>query len=231
MIRSCQRLRWLLKENKHRQSDKIGVLLEDMSDEPKLSMNEHDEPVSGNAQMPVGVAVVLTLLGYIGCTKVDELNANFAGNVHAPFGSPVEVASLAPSEEQLIIMRGKALYAKNCMACHQSDGGGSGNVNPPLANSPYVLENPERLSAILIKGLGGPIEVLGTTYNGAMPAWENTLSEVQIAEVLTFIRQEWGNSAGRITAEEVSKVSAKIQEQGQSQPWTEPELSEAFSAE
>ena len=51
-----------------------------MSEEPKLSMNEHDEPISGNAQMPVGVAVVLALLGYIGCTKVDELNANFASN-------------------------------------------------------------------------------------------------------------------------------------------------------
>jgi len=201
-----------------------------MSEEPKLSMNEHDEPVSGNAQMPVGVAVVLALLGYIGCTKVDELNANFASNVHFPFGSPVEVASLAPSEEQLVIMRGKALYAKNCMACHQANGGGSG-VNPPLANSPYVLENSERLSAILLKGLGGPIEVLGKTYNGAMPAWESTLSDVQIAEVLTYIRQEWGNSASRITGDEVSKVSAKIQEQGQSQPWTEPELSEAFSAE
>lgn len=202
-----------------------------MSDKPKLSMNEHGEPVSGNAQMPVGVMVVLTLLGYIGCTKVDELNANFAGNVHAPFGSPIEVASLAPSEEQLVILRGKGVYAKNCMACHQADGGGSGGINPPLASSPFVVGDSTRTAAILLKGLNGNIEVLGINYNGEMPAWEKTLSEAQISEVLTYIRQAWGNSADRVTVDEVAKVKAQIQEAGQAGPWTEKALNEAFPVE
>ena len=49
-----------------------------------MSVNEHAEPVAGNSQMPVGVMIILTLLGYIGCTKVDQLNANFAANVPFP---------------------------------------------------------------------------------------------------------------------------------------------------
>ena len=78
-----------------------------------LNLKEHGEPAAGNSQMPVSIMVVLTLLGYIGCYKVDELNANFAANVHAPFGSPAEVASLAPSEAELIFGKGKQVYA-NC---------------------------------------------------------------------------------------------------------------------
>ena len=79
-----------------------------MSEEKNNSnLNEHSEPVAGTAQMPVGIMVILTLLGYIGCYKVDELNANFSARVHAPFGSADEVASLAPSEAELVLEREK----------------------------------------------------------------------------------------------------------------------------
>ena len=58
------------------------------------NLNEPGEPSSGTAQMPMGIMIVLILLSYIGCYKVDQMNANFAANVHAPFSEPDEVASL-----------------------------------------------------------------------------------------------------------------------------------------
>ncbi|MDG1833559.1 MAG: cytochrome c, partial [Verrucomicrobiota bacterium] len=96
-------------------------------------MNEPSEPSSGTAQMPMGIMIVLILLGYIGCYNVDQWNANFSVNVHAPFTEPDEVASLAPSAEELLVARGKQVYSKNCVACHQANGAGSGTDIPPLA--------------------------------------------------------------------------------------------------
>ena len=154
-----------------------------------LTLKEHGEPAAGNSQMPVSIMVVLTLLGYIGCYKVDELNANFAANVHAPFGSPAEVASLAPSEAELIFGKGKQIYA-NCQGCHHSTVAALPD-NPPLVNSSWVKGDPKLAAAIALNGLQGAIVVNGTSYNGATAvgaAWTR-----EIAAVLTYIRQSWGN--------------------------------------
>tara|TARA_Y100000588_G_scaffold107861_1_gene118171 strand:- start:1185 stop:1790 length:606 start_codon:yes stop_codon:yes gene_type:complete len=201
-----------------------------MTDESKMSVNEHAEPVAGNSQMPVGVMIILTLLGYIGCTKVDQLNANFAANVHAPFGSADEVASLAPSEEELVLSTGKKLYA-NCQGCHQPTGGGTPGQIPPLAGSEWVLGDSQKAAAIVINGLGGPIEVAGKSFNGAMTAVGATWTDEQVAAVLTYIRSEWGNDAGRVMPEEVAEAKKKIQASGQSGPWTVDTLNAAFPAE
>ena len=94
------------------------------------NVNEPGAPSSGTAQIPMGIMIALILLGYIGCYKVDQLNANFAANVHAPFTEPDEVASLAPSAEELLVARGKQIYPKSCVACHQANGAGSGTDMP-----------------------------------------------------------------------------------------------------
>ena len=201
-----------------------------MSDKSKLSVNEHAEPVAGSAQMPVSVMVILTLLGYIGCTKVDQLNANFASNVHAPFGSPDEVASLAPSEEELVFNQGKQLYA-NCQGCHQPNGGGTPGSFPPLVGSEWVLGGSQRAAAIVMNGLGGPITVVGKSFNNQMTPVGATWTDEQIAAVLTYIRNEWGNDGGRVMPEEIGKARGKIQEFGQAGAWTVETLNAAFPAE
>ena len=201
-----------------------------MSEKAKVNVSGHAEPAAGNAQMPVSVMVVLTLLGYIGCYKVDNLNANFASNVHAPFGSPQEVASLAPSEEELVFSQGKQLYA-NCQGCHQPNGGGTPGTFPPLAGSDWVLGDPQRIAAVVLNGLGGEVVVSGKTYNNQMTPVGETWTDEQVAAVLTFIRNEWGNNAGRVLPEIVAQARTKTGESGHTGPWTEKTLNATFSAE
>ena len=191
------------------------------------NLNEHSEPVAGTAQMPVGIMVILTLLGYIGCYKVDELNANFSARVHAPFGSADEVASLAPSEEELVFGKGKILYA-NCQGCHQPHGGGTPGSIPPLVGSEWVTGNPERIAAIVMNGLGGPITVKNNSFNNQMTPVGGAWSDEQVAAVLTYIRGNWGNGGARVMPEEVAAARATIKEQGQTGPWTVKSLEAAF---
>ncbi len=112
---------------------------------------------------------------------------------------------------------GAQVFTGKCAACHQATGLGLPGVFPPLAKSPWVVGAEERLLQILLHGIQGPIEVLGATYNGAMPAW-NTLSDAELAAVATYIRGAFGNSAGAITAETVAKARAATA--SRTTPWS-----------
>jgi mono/diheme cytochrome c family protein len=170
--------------------------------------------------MPMGIMIVLILLGYIGCYNVDQWNANFAANVHAPFTEPDEVASLAPSAEELLVARGKQVYSKNCVACHQANGAGSGTDIPPLAGSEWVKGDVATIVAITQKGLIGPITVAGKKYGaGAMTAAGETLSPDELAAVISYIRKEWSNGGSAVGVEEINDARKKVDDSGQSGQW------------
>jgi mono/diheme cytochrome c family protein len=82
-------------------------------------------------------------------------------------------------------------------------------MNPPLINTTYVLGNKERLIKILLKGLNENIEIDGETFSNPMPALP-ILKDQQIADVLTYVRNSFGNKASAVTASEVKAVRAKI---------------------
>jgi mono/diheme cytochrome c family protein len=92
---------------------------------------------------------------------------------------------------------GKQVYAGKCVACHQATGLGVAGVFPPLAGSEWVTGDEVVLTHILLHGINGEMVVKGNTYNGAMPAW-NSMSDGEIAAVITFIRAEWGNTAAPV---------------------------------
>lgn len=108
---------------------------------------------------------------------------------------------------------GAKLYATYCMSCHQLNGKGDGNRFPPLAESEWVVGyrwgDTERLIRTLLKGLEGPVEVKGKSYNNAMPA-HNFLSDDDAAKVLTYIRNNFGNKASAIAPSEVRAVRERI---------------------
>lgn len=116
---------------------------------------------------------------------------------------------------------GEKLYNANCAQCHQQTGLGQAGQFPPLAGSEWVLENPHRLSHILVRGIQGTIHVKGAVYNNQMPAW-NTLKDEQIASILTYIRQAWGNTAPPITKEQVA--GARKEAEPHTEAYTEGEL-------
>ena len=103
--------------------------------------------------------------------------------------------------------KGKRIYTQLCFACHQAEGQGLPGVFPPLAGSDWLMADKKRAIVSLIGGLSGPVIVNKQTYNGVMPP--SMLSDEQIASVLTFVRNSWGNSGDVVTVEEVKKVHAE----------------------
>ncbi len=101
---------------------------------------------------------------------------------------------------------GQAIYEQHCLACHQANGSGVPNLNPPLRSTDWVLGDKTRLINVLLKGLQGQ-EIEGEMYDNAMPA-HNFLDDTQIAGVLTYIRSNFGNKANAVTADEVKAVRA-----------------------
>ncbi len=99
----------------------------------------------------------------------------------------------APQKQQLD--RGKLVYQQVCLSCHQADGGGVPNMNPPLIKSTWVSGDKKKLINIVLKGFS---EKIPGHYSNTMPA-QNKLSDQQIADVLTFVRANFGNKASVIT--------------------------------
>ena len=99
---------------------------------------------------------------------------------------------------------GQLIYEQNCLTCHQANGSGVPNLNPPLRGIDWVLGDKTRLINVLLKGLQGQ-EIEGDMYDNAMPA-HDFLTDPQIADVLTYIRSSFGNKADAVTADEVKMV-------------------------
>ena len=102
--------------------------------------------------------------------------------------------------------RGSEIYADFCVTCHLEKGEGVATVFPPLANSDYLMEKREASIHALKFGLQGEITVNGETYNSAMASLG--LEDEEIADVMNYISNSWGNSSEKIvTVEEVESVS------------------------
>jgi mono/diheme cytochrome c family protein len=104
---------------------------------------------------------------------------------------------------------GADIFLRVCSACHQPTGLGVAGVYPPLARSPWVLQDDLTPIRILLLGIQGPIEVNGRPYNGQMPTWRAALNDAQIAAVLTYVRSHFENNAGPIDASAVARLRAQ----------------------
>jgi mono/diheme cytochrome c family protein len=147
-----------------------------------------------------------------------------AGPAPAPAAAPAAPAAASnvfvkASDEQM--KRGAAVYARTCIACHQPTGLGLPPVFPPLANAPIVAGNPELPVKFILQGLMGPITVNGMTYNSMMPPVAG-VSDADIADVLTYVRQSFGNQANAVTADQVKDIRAATA--GRTTMWTTAEL-------
>jgi mono/diheme cytochrome c family protein len=192
-------------------------------------LREKSEPGEGSSPIPVVLRLLLLFifsgLIFFGGVYMTRYSAGFSAlafdeTVRPGEGGEGEAASAA---DPLVV--GKRLYSQNCVVCHQPTGQGLASVFPPLAGSEWVLESEQRPIRILLHGLGGEIEVEGVTYNGIMPAYgPSTLnwSDKDIAAVLSYVRQEWGNSADPVSPETVAAVRAETADR--TVAWTPAEL-------
>lgn len=107
------------------------------------------------------------------------------------------------------VERGKKIYNTYCMACHQEDGSGIPGLNPPLIKTKWVLGDKKELVTIILKGMDTPIEVGGYEYTNAMTAL-TFLNDQEVADVLTYVRNSFGNKASGVVISEVKSVRATV---------------------
>jgi mono/diheme cytochrome c family protein/glucose/arabinose dehydrogenase len=128
-------------------------------------------------------------------------------------GEPAPVAALTPGEQQRF-NAGQEVYRNLCQACHQPDGRGQEKLAPSLVGSAMALAPPEVPARILLNGKEGTI--------GLMPPIGGTLSDEQLASVLTYVRREWGNTGTPVDPSAVTAV--RVLTTGRTRPWTDAEL-------
>ena len=104
--------------------------------------------------------------------------------------------------------RGKAVYESSCAPCHLEDGEGISEMNPPLKKTKWVLGDKKILIGILLKGMEQPITINGQVYGNPMPSQAH-LSDEEIRDVLTYVRNSFGNKATAVTLAEV-KAQRKL---------------------
>ena len=108
------------------------------------------------------------------------------------------------------VERGRIVYLKQCLSCHQVDGGGVPHLNAPLDGATAVVgKDKAKLINIVLKGMADRVEIDGEYYSNSMASHKD-LTNQQIADVLTYIRNSWSNKASAVTAAEVKVVRAKI---------------------
>ena len=137
------------------------------------------------------------------------------------------------SDRELFVL-GKEIYAREglCSTCHQPDGGGlTASEFPPLRGTPWVTGSPERLIKLVLKGLMGPMEVAGRSYSGQVPMTphEGMLNDSEVAAVLTYVRNSFGNKASPISPDLVKIVREEVK--GKQGFWSPQELLKAHPLE
>lgn len=181
-----------------------------MQQPPQNRKSENEDPHEQFNPVPRVVlglvaALVIWAIAYITMERPDGLAG--LGDQRQP---STLVQADAPASGAAV--DGRQLFVAKCQACHQATGQGLPGVFPPLAGASWVKDDPAALIQILLHGLNGPIEVAGTTYNGAMPAFGEQMDDAELAGVLSFIRSEWGNTSTAVDAQAVAaarKASAE----------------------
>jgi mono/diheme cytochrome c family protein len=180
--------------------------------------------------MPLWVMLAGLIVAVLAGSQLGNMTGGFDFNTSNPFGMapgpdprPITGGDAAGADPfQAAMKKGASGYAV-CGGCHQGDGNGLAGQFPPLAGSEWVTGGTERLIRVVQHGLTGAITVKGQAYNtpGGMQPFGAAMSATDLANVLTYIRNSWGNEAPMITKEMVEKVREAEKRASQ---WTQAEL-------
>lgn len=188
---------------------------------------KENETRPGSARLPEWLVILLGLMIFTGIMYLDRYGGGMDRRVYEPDVSYSLLKERWPkSNLDPDVAEGKQHYAMFCAPCHQANGSGATGVAPPLVGSEWVLsETPERIVRIVLNGLQGPIQVKGQEWNLVMLPWKDTLTDRQIATILSFIRQnpDWeGHQASKVSEAEVAAIREATKTRNTS--WTAPEL-------
>lgn len=137
---------------------------------------------------------------------------------------PLAVRAEDAKPDAAALERGKAVYAKTCVACHQPNGKGLPSVFPPLDGSDWLEDEPTLIAKIVLRGLQGPITINGAPFTGPMPMapLADTLKDEEIADVINYVRATYSKGGALATTELVKTTREATKDQ--KQPFTAAEL-------
>jgi mono/diheme cytochrome c family protein len=187
-----------------------------MIEQPKgdARQRENPDPTEKDVPVPRTVLAIISLLllwavGYILTTqRNDDPTLGDQRTMSTLEGKPAGAAGAAD---------GGQLFGANCVACHQATGAGLPGVFPPLAGAEWVNGSDKLAANILLHGVTGKLSVKGAEYNGSMPAFKDKMSDAEIAAVLSYVRANFGNAAGKVTSDVVK--SEREAGKDRSTPW------------
>lgn len=132
-----------------------------------------------------------------------------AAGALAPAAPAAPDLTLAGAASSAQIARGGRVYRTLCLACHLPDGRGMPGLTPPLAESDFLAADRTRAIRIVLKGQSGPITVNGVAYQGVMPGLESVLTDAQVADVLTYVFNSWGNRGEAFAPDRIGELRAQ----------------------
>jgi mono/diheme cytochrome c family protein len=162
------------------------------------------------ARLSVALALAGALVACANNSGSASSSSSAAASSEASASAP-PVASPAVAQNAATASDGARIYNQNCSSCHQPNGQGVQGTFPPLAGNPAVTGDAAHVTHIVKYGLSGRITVAGVAYNGLMPAWGQSLSNADIASVLTYVRSAWDNKAPPISESQVAGVPKNMQ--------------------
>ncbi|MFL6520591.1 MAG: c-type cytochrome [Chthoniobacterales bacterium] len=178
---------------------------------------EKREPRAGLEPLSIWLIAIYGLAIFFGGAYLGRFSGNFSGDSLDPALIPTHKKSgpQGPGEQAQELSqaeRGKKIFSANCAVCHQPNGlGAQSQGYPPLAGSEIVNGGSRRPGMIVLKGLQGPITVKGMQFGTAvMQPWDKTLTDAKIADVLTYIRQEWGNKASPVSTAQITALRKEL---------------------
>jgi mono/diheme cytochrome c family protein len=222
-------------EPRHRQGVDYGES-KDVQQVHAAIRREKEEPKVGLEPLSIWLIAVYAIAIFFGGAYLGRFSGNFNGESLDP-GSVPTASKAGPSggpagQQQAELSpfdRGKKVFLANCAVCHQATGLGSASQGyPPLAGSEFTNEGSLRNAMIVMKGLQGPVTVKGQKFGSAvMQPWES-LGDQKVADVLTYVRQEWGNKGSPVSKEQIAELRKKLA--GHPAAFTEADL-QAVSAD
>jgi mono/diheme cytochrome c family protein len=203
-----------------------------LSDDSLLAVHEKiftEKPDmhGGYSALPLALLFFFSALIFFSGTYLNRFSGGFSAMIYNENLKPVKGGAVVAKLDPVPI--GKILFNTGgaCVTCHQPNGQGVPGVFPPLAGSEWADGSADRVIRIVLFGLQGPVHVRGADFGAAvMPAFGPTgtfgWSDEKIADVLTYVRQEWGNKAAPITADQVAAI--RTAEASRTKAWMQDEL-------
>jgi mono/diheme cytochrome c family protein len=170
----------------------------------------------------IGVAIAAGSMVQPGSFTMSPNVKGYAYELTPPEGETGTGAVVDEYDPKIWIAKGKSQFSTVCASCHQATGEGVPGQFPPLKNSEYVIHGETRVVSILLHGIIGQLQVNGKGYNGAMPAQGAVKTNKDIAQIASYIRNEWGNQASLIYDDQVAELRKSLA--ARTAPYSEAEL-------